>query len=232
MSSMPQTGPEGPERGSGPQGAAGDDQAAGQPVPGQPLPGQHATGQQVGGQPVAGEPAAGPQAAGPVAAGAAAQAPQWRPEWGTGPQDGGLGPVDDPTRVVGRRVVQYIIDIVLASIIPSILYFALDRGHGARLVIGALIAFVLSVVVYVWYWVLRPKRHMGQTFGMQMLGIAIVSKRGGPAGTGQLVGRWILLIVDDLFLGLVGLITMLVSRQHQRVGDHAAGTLVVRTGRR
>ncbi len=138
--------------------------------------------------------------------------------------------MDDPTRVVGRRVVQYIIDIILASIIPAILSIVLERGHGTRLTIGTLVAVVLSIVVYVWYWVIRPSRHGGQTFGMQMLGLAVVSKRGGPASMGQLAGRWILLIIDNLFVGLVGLITMLVSRQHQRVGDHAAGTLVVRSG--
>jgi uncharacterized RDD family membrane protein YckC len=37
-----------------------------------------------------------------------------------------------------------------------------------------------------------------------------------------------LLIVDTLFFGLVGFITMLASRYRQRVGDHVAGTLVVR----
>jgi len=39
----------------------------------------------------------------------------------------------------------------------------------------------------------------------------------------------LILIVDTLFLGLVGLITILVSHYRQRVGDHAAKTLVVRS---
>ncbi len=125
-------------------------------------------------------------------------------------------------------MVQYIIDVVLASIIPSVLGVVLDRGTGARLAIGTLVAVVLTIAVYVWYWVIRPHRRGGQTFGMQMLGLAIISKNGGPASIGQLAGRWILLIIDNLFAGLVGLITMLCSRQRQRVGDHAAGTLVVR----
>jgi uncharacterized RDD family membrane protein YckC len=64
---------------------------------------------------------------------------------------------------------------------------------------------------------------------MQILGVRIISKDGGQASMAQLVIRWILLIVDDLFLGLVGLFTILLSRYRQRVGDHAAGTLVVRT---
>jgi uncharacterized RDD family membrane protein YckC len=43
----------------------------------------------------------------------------------------------------------------------------------------------------------------------------------------QLFIRGIFLILDTLFFGLVGLITMLCSRFRQRIGDHAAGTVVV-----
>jgi uncharacterized RDD family membrane protein YckC len=75
--------------------------------------------------------------------------------------------------------------------------------------------------------VVRPRDHGGQTFGMQLLGLRVISKTGGPASMSQLLVRGILLIVDTLFFGLVGLITMVCSRYRQRVGDHAAGTLVV-----
>ena len=74
------------------------------------------------------------------------------------------------TRVTGRRVIQYIIDAFLASIIPGIAYWLLDRGSLHWL--GWLIATVISVAVYYWYWVMRPHGHGGQTFGMQLFGAA------------------------------------------------------------
>jgi uncharacterized RDD family membrane protein YckC len=131
----------------------------------------------------------------------------------------------DDTRVTGRRCVQYVIDYVLAGIIPGLAYWLLDRGslHG----FGWLIATVISLAVYFWYWVLRPKGHRGQTFGMQLFGLHVISKEGGPASTTQLFIRGILLIIDTLVFGLVGLVTMLCSKYRQRIGDHAAGTLVV-----
>lgn len=133
------------------------------------------------------------------------------------------------TRVTGRRVIQYILDYILAGIIPGIAYWLLDRGslHG----FGWLIATVISLAVYYWYWVMRPQGHGGQTFGMQLFRLRVISKDGGPASTVQLFIRGILLIVDTLFFGLVGLITMVCSRYRQRVGDHAAGTVVVEAGR-
>ena len=62
-----------------------------------------------------------------------------------------------------------------------------------------------------------------------MAGPAVISKDGDRANKTQLVIRWILLIIDTLFICLVGLITMLFSHYRQRVGDHAAKTLVVRS---
>jgi uncharacterized RDD family membrane protein YckC len=146
-------------------------------------------------------------------------------------QHGGASPVDrDETRVVGRRVVQYIIDYILVGIIPGIAYWLLDRGSGFLHGFGWALATLIALVIYLWYWVLRPSSHHGQTFGMQLLGVRVVSKGGGPASMLQYLVRGVMLIIDTLFFGLVGLITMMASRYHQRVGDHLAKTLVVGAG--
>jgi len=148
--------------------------------------------------------------------------------WGS--QPGAGSPVDrDETRVVGRRVVQYVIDYILVGIVPAIAYWLLDRGSGFLHGFGWTIATLIAIVVYLWYWVLRPYGHHGQTFGMQWLGVRIISKDGGPANMLQLFVRGILLVIDTLFFGLVGLVTMMASHYHQRVGDHAARTLVIGT---
>jgi uncharacterized RDD family membrane protein YckC len=148
-----------------------------------------------------------------------------QPTWGS--------PVhQDETRVVGRRVIQYVIDYVLAGIIPAIAYWLLDRGSGFLHGFGWLLATLISLVIYLWYWVLRPSSHHGQTFGMQVLGLRVISKGGGPASMVQYFVRGVMLLIDTLFFGLVGLVTMIASRYHQRVGDHLARTLVVSAGYR
>ena len=154
--------------------------------------------------------------------------PQGGPgNWGG--QPGYMSPVSrDETRVVGRRIVQYVIDYVLVGIIPGLAYWLLDRGSLHW--IGWTVATIIALVVYLWYWVIRPHSHNGQTFGMQLLGLRVISKDGGPASMTQLFVRGVLLVIDTLFFGLVGLITMLASRYHQRVGDHMARTLVIATG--
>ena len=110
--------------------------------------------------------------------------PQGGPgNWGG--QPGYMSPVSrDETRVVGRRIVQYVIDYVLVGIIPGLAYWLLDRGSLHW--IGWTVATIIALVVYLWYWVIRPHSHNGQTFGMQLLGLRVISKDGGPASMTQL----------------------------------------------
>jgi uncharacterized RDD family membrane protein YckC len=132
---------------------------------------------------------------------------------------------------------QYIIDalitavplivlMVLATILEAVDY------SGVLAVIGAILSFFAWIialgagfVVYAWW----PSTHGGQTPGMKFLGLKIVREEdGGEPTLGQHALRWLLLIVDCLAAGLVGLIIMVTSQRRQRLGDMAAHTLVVR----
>jgi uncharacterized RDD family membrane protein YckC len=131
------------------------------------------------------------------------------------------------TQVIGRRVVQYIVDYILAGIVPAIAYWLFDRGSGSLHWVGWVLASVIAMAAYFIYWVSIPYAYGGQTFGMRLLRLRVISKDGAKASMLQLFIRGIFLIVDTFIFGLVGLITMACSRYRQRVGDHAAGTIVV-----
>jgi uncharacterized RDD family membrane protein YckC len=231
MSSMPQR--DGPEEwGSAQQSARPGEQT--NPgtqqgtLPGQQdfrqMPGGGIPGQQGGYQGQQGQPQQGEQWEQP-------QARQYAGRPGSG------SPVNEAeTRVTGRRVVQYLIDSFLVGLIPSLVSIPFDRSSSTSLhIIGGLVAFVLFVLIGVWYWVIRPHSHNGQTFGMKLLGLRVISKDGGPANMTQLFIRWICLIFDAIpyswpFTGLVGFIVILCSRHRQRIGDHLGRTLVISTG--
>lgn len=131
------------------------------------------------------------------------------------------------TRVTVRRIVQYIIDYVLAGIIPGVAYWQLDTNAGAIGGVRWFVATIIALAAYFAYWVMVPYAMGGQTFGMKVLRLRVLSKDGGRASILQLLVRGIFLIIDTLIFGLVGLITMLCSKYRQRVGDHAARTVVV-----
>jgi uncharacterized RDD family membrane protein YckC len=139
------------------------------------------------------------------------------------------------TRVTGRRVVQYLIDSFLVGIIPALASIPFDRSDSTFVhILGGIVAFGIFVLVGLLYWVVFTYAQHGQTLGMKLLGLRVISMGGGPANRGQLTIRWLCLILDAIpytwpFTGLLGYIVILCSRNRQRIGDHLARTLVVAT---
>jgi uncharacterized RDD family membrane protein YckC len=163
-----------------------------------------------------------------------------QPQYGQQPPAGGGGgamagrpisPVSEiETRVTGRRIVQYIVDAILSGIVFGLLSWALSRGHGGLHALLVLILVLANIAWYFLYWAFVPSMRAGQTIGMSLLGLRVLSRDGGPASLMQLFIRSILLVLFTPLSLLVGIITMMFSRYRQRVGDHLAGTIVVRAG--
>ncbi len=231
MSSMPQSGEPGQPGGQG----TGPGERTGLGTQHDAMPGQ----QDFGSTPAGGIP--GQQGAMPgqqrPSAGQQAAPGQQRGEQPWSSRPGKWSPVDKAeTRVTGRRIVQYWIDMFLVSIVPELVSIPFDRSSSTFLhIMGGIVYFVLFVVISIWYWVIRPHSHNGQTFAMKWFGVRVISKDGGPANMTQLLVRWVGLIFDAFpwvwpFTGLLGLIVILCSRYRQRIGDHLARTLVVAAG--
>jgi uncharacterized RDD family membrane protein YckC len=142
------------------------------------------------------------------------------------------------TDVVWWRVAQYIVDSLIVGIgvgLGFFLFLAVPTTDEGAADSGSALFWIVSLVVLLWslfwvlyIWVLRPHRNDGQTYGMQAVGIRILSADGTPASIGQLLGRAVLLVVDTAVSGLIGLVAMVLSKRHQRVGDMAARTIVCR----
>jgi uncharacterized RDD family membrane protein YckC len=67
----------------------------------------------------------------------------------------------------------------------------------------------------------------GGTIGKLATALRVVDIHGNVCGFGRAFLRWLFLIVDASICFLIGLITALVSRGHQRFGDMAAKTYVI-----
>jgi hypothetical protein len=89
--------------------------------------------------------------------------------------------------------------------------------------------FLIFLFAIEWlYPVLFEVFRRGQTPGKKMLGISVINDDLTPVTLGNSLVRNLLRTVDFLPLFyLVGLITMLSNRRFQRLGDLAAGTLVI-----
>jgi uncharacterized RDD family membrane protein YckC len=67
----------------------------------------------------------------------------------------------------------------------------------------------------------------GAAIGKHMLGLRVVRENGSLVTFGWNALRTLLLVVDQFFCALPGIITAGVTHPHRRIGDFAAGTFVV-----
>ncbi len=140
----------------------------------------------------------------------------------------------------GARSVAFLFDFVLRAALAACWYvgaaliYNLSQGRsglGAPLETDArwFMAVLLPAgALYLLYHPLLETALRGLTPGKRLAGLRIVDRDGGVPSTGALVLRNLFRIIDGLpvFYG-VGLAALLLTREQTRIGDVAAGTLVV-----
>jgi len=96
---------------------------------------------------------------------------------------------------------------------------------------GAAWAFLVvlpAIAIYVLYHPVLEIFMRGQTPGKRMAGVRIVTRDGGIPGMGAILIRNVFRLIDSLpAFYVVGLVTTFISAQRLRIGDMAAGTLLV-----
>jgi len=120
---------------------------------------------------------------------------------------------------IGERFLALLIDfVVLTGIIILLTFLQIDHWSWLYLLIISLVLF--------FYFMLMEIFNHGQTFGKNIMNIRVVSSNGEKAGVFQYIIRNLIRPVDYLF-GL-GLIVMIATEKDQRLGDLAAGTIVIK----
>ena len=145
----------------------------------------------------------------------------------------------------GSRAAAAVLDLVLliagelVLLLAAYAVAAIASEAGARVIeevsdflvglIGG--GMLLSIPVY---FAVAPVLMSGCTPGKRMLGLRVVAASGYGATTGQHVLRALLWVVDALLMlpAPLGLMLIAATPQGRRLGDLAAGTLVVHESRR
>lgn len=133
---------------------------------------------------------------------------------------------------VGSRFASALVDYLIQAAI--IIALGVIVGVGAGLSpdangFAAAIWTVLAFLLFVGYDITFEVLSSGRTPGKRLNGLRVVREDGGPVTFPISAVRNVLRIVDILpGTYLVGMASILVSGRNQRLGDLAAGTLVVR----
>lgn len=143
--------------------------------------------------------------------------------------------IDYEVAGLGERIVARIIDfgIFILILIAGIAVAALSGSVMQRVTffgyafIGLYIIWLLGLV---FYDLVCEVFLNGQSVGKRIMKIKVISLDGARPSFGQYVIRWLFRIVDFLItFQLAGLISVIFTKNKQRIGDLAAGTTLITT---
>lgn len=134
---------------------------------------------------------------------------------------------------LGERILAFLVDrLIQIAYLVSVFYILFEVVN-----VGPIFgtwdswskgAFLIIVTFPVYVYTLVCESLMeGQTFGKKLLKIKVVKIDGYQAGFGDYLVRWVFRLVDIYITFLIGLITVMVSKNNQRFGDMASGTAVI-----
>jgi uncharacterized RDD family membrane protein YckC len=121
------------------------------------------------------------------------------------------------------QIAGYIVLFLIAGLVASLgILGVLAKQWGLAILL--FVAFALQFGYFATFEALWN----GQTPGKRWTHLRVIQDSGRPISPYDAILRNLLRIVDYLpSLYAVGIVTMLISREHKRVGDYAAGTVVV-----
>jgi len=104
-----------------------------------------------------------------------------------------------------------------------------DAGDGdSGFSLYFLVAVLPALAIYFLYHPVLELAMHGRTPGKRMAGVRVVTREGATPGVGAILLRNVFRLVDSLpMFYCLGLAVTLISAQHVRIGDLAAGTLLV-----
>ena len=142
--------------------------------------------------------------------------------------------IDFDTASVGERMLAFVIDMVIKIAYLIVLWILVFRVLKLDNVLRSLDTWSIMAIVGVitlpfnLYTLVCESLMEGQTFGKRLMKIKVVKIDGYQASFGDYLIRWIFRLVDILSnSGIVGLISIVVSKNNQRLGGMASGTAVI-----
>jgi len=130
---------------------------------------------------------------------------------------------------IGSRFIAALLDLMLQGAVLLAAAFALGVLGGDGSSLGTAAFSIVFFLVFFGYDVLFEVRSRGRTLGKRWTGLRVVRSGGRPVTFVPSAVRNVLRVVDILpMFYAIGMLSIFVTGRNQRLGDLAAGTLIVR----
>jgi uncharacterized RDD family membrane protein YckC len=133
--------------------------------------------------------------------------------------------IDQTPAGVGERIFARMLDYLIMFLYGVVYYYAFEKTFlfkGDNDIIWGFV-FLLPVIFYSFLW---ETFNQGRSPGKMAFGMRVVMLDGTTPTVGVYFMRWLLLLMDNL--AWMGVVVILLSGKNQRMGDLAAGTLVIK----
>lgn len=142
---------------------------------------------------------------------------------------------------LGSRGAAFIIDSLIQGIVVIVLLLitavatgTMKGGLGSDRFMSSIGDFwtgilILSIFIITFgYFIYTEAKHNGQTIGKRCLGLRVIREEGTPVDFSAAAIRNLIRIIELSTLPFIGIISVLFSPMYKRLGDYAAGTIVVK----
>jgi uncharacterized RDD family membrane protein YckC len=126
------------------------------------------------------------------------------------------------------RGIDFALELTLIAIL-LILALVIGGGTGGLAGGWATAGFIVSIFAVLYFYnVLFEVLAQGRTPGKRATHLRVVREQGTPVDLPASLVRNLLRLIDEQLFGLPALLAILLTKHNQRLGDLAAGTLVIR----
>ena len=133
---------------------------------------------------------------------------------------------------VGDRLIAAIIDYLVLGAYYMAISIGFSSIFAKLFTVGDVVfitCFVLALVPVIFYYPICEIVARGQSVGKKVMNTRVVTIDGNSPSVSDCLLRWLLYPIDTFLTGFLGVVFITFGKHRQRLGDLAAGTIVIKT---
>ena len=134
--------------------------------------------------------------------------------------------IEQAAASVGDRILAQIIDWVVLGAYEFFFVWLIGKLEPSGGLSVILIILMLFPILF--YSLTFEVLNHGQSLGKMVMKMRVVKVDGSTPTLGAFLLRWLVFLVDGPLTSYMGLIPMVLTKNNQRLGDLAAGTMVIK----